>query len=552
MNNSKMQYSPKKDLIWIFLRPWILIPRTLYILLTLIFFILRLAIQGSSNNEKTQKELSKYLFNIITDLGPCFIKLGQALSTRPDLVRQDWLTELTKLQDNLPPFDHKIALKTIEDELGDKASSLLVEFPNEPIASASLGQVYKAKFKPNSYVAVKVQRPNLEFIIRRDIVILKILANILSPFLPLNIGVGIGEIIDEFGKALFEEIDYEKEAENAKKFAKLFKNNDQVIIPKVIDAISSKKVITTSWIEGVKLKDRNELKNNGLIPSSFIRTGVISGLQQLFEHGYFHADPHPGNMFAMKGGDEKNGNIAYVDFGMMDSISDSDRLTLIKAIVHLINNEFFLLAKDFQKLGFLSSDQNLEVLVNPLKEVLGDSLGKEVGNFNFKEITDKFSKLMYSYPFRVPSRFALIIRAVVSQEGLALRLDPGFKIINIAYPYIAKKLLTDNSDEIVNILLEVIFDKKGKIQLEKLESLLNILFKDSVNINSDLIPVANASLKLFISEKGSEVRKNLLLSIIKEDRIEFDDAEKLFNLLKETFSPIKLAKNAVKNIISPV
>ena len=552
MNKSKMQYSPKHDLIWIILRPWILIPRTLYILLTLIFFILRLAIQGSSKNEKTQKELSKYLFNIITDLGPCFIKLGQALSTRPDLVRQDWLTELTKLQDNLPPFDHKIALKTIEDELGDKASNLLVEFPNEPIASASLGQVYKAKLKPNSYVAVKVQRPNLEFIIRRDIVILKILANILSPFLPLNIGVGIGEIIDEFGKALFEEIDYEKEAENAKKFAKLFKNNDQVIIPKVIDAISSKKVITTSWIEGVKLKDRNELKNNGLIPSSFIRTGVISGLQQLFEHGYFHADPHPGNMFAMKGGDEKNGYIAYVDFGMMDTISDSDRLTLIKAIVHLINNEFLLLAKDFQKLGFLSSDQNLEVLVNPLKEVLGDSLGKEVGNFNFKEITDKFSKLMYSYPFRVPSRFALIIRAVVSQEGLALRLDPGFKIINIAYPYIAKKLLTDNSDEIVNILLEVIFDKKGKIQLEKLESLLNILFKDSVNINSDLIPVANASLKLFISEKGSEVRKNLLLSIIKEDRIEFDDAEKLFNLLKETFSPIKLAKNAVKNIISPV
>ena len=189
MNNSKMQYSPKKDLLWIFLRPWILIPRTLYILLTLIFFLIRLAIQGSSNNEKTQKELSKYLFNIITDLGPCFIKLGQALSTRPDLVRQDWLNELTKLQDDLPPFDHKVALKTIEDELGVAASSLLEEFPNKPIASASLGQVYKVKFKPNSYVAVKVQRPNLEFILRRDIVILKILANILSPFLPLNLSL---------------------------------------------------------------------------------------------------------------------------------------------------------------------------------------------------------------------------------------------------------------------------------------------------------------------------------------------------------------------------
>jgi len=552
MHNSRMQYSPKKDLIWILLRPWILIPRALYILLTLTFFLIRLAIQGSSTSKTTQRELSKYLFNIITDLGPCFIKLGQALSTRPDLVRNDWLAELTKLQDDLPPFEQKIALKTFENELGSSAFDLLEEFPSKPIASASLGQVYKAKIKSNTYVAIKVQRPNLEFIIKRDIVILKLLANLFSPFLPLNIGVGIGEIIDEFGKALFEEIDYEKEAENAKKFSKLFKNNDQVIIPKVIDALSSKKVITTSWIEGVKLKDRNEIKNNGLIPSSFIRTGVISGLQQLFEHGYFHADPHPGNMFAMEGGDEENGNIAYVDFGMMDSISDSDRLTLIKAIVHLINDEFLLLAKDFQKLGFLSNDQNLEVLVNPLKDVLGDSLGKEVGNFNFKQITDKFSKLMYSYPFRVPSRFALIIRAVVSQEGLALRLDPGFKIINIAYPYIAKKLLTDNSDEIVNILLEVIFDKEGKIQIEKLESLLNILFKDSVNINSDLIPVANASLKLIISEKGAEFRKNLLLSVIKDDKLEFEDAEKLFNLLKNTFSPVKLAKNAVKKIISPV
>ena len=552
MNDLEMEYTPNKNLIWLLLRPWILFPRVIYILLTIFFFVLRLIFQGGSKDRNVQKDLSKYLFNVITDLGPCYIKLGQALSTRPDLVRQDWLTELTNLQDNLPPFDHKIALKIIEKELGSPANILFDEFPNKPIASASLGQVYKAKINNNNYVAVKVQRPNLEFIIRRDIVILKILANFLSPFLPLNIGVGIGEIIDEFGRALFEEINYEKEAKNAQKFARLFKNNPQVIIPKVEKSFSSKKVITTSWIEGVKLKDRREIEQNKLIPSSFIRTGVISGLQQLFEHGYFHADPHPGNMFALRGGDQNNGNIAYVDFGMMDSISDFDRLTLIKAIVHLINNEFLLLAKDFQKLGFLSEDQDLELLVNPLKEVLGDSLGKEVGNFNFKEITDKFSQLMYDYPFRVPSRFALIIRAVVSQEGLALRLDPEFKIVKIAYPYIAKKLLTDNSDEIVDILLEVIFDKNGRIQIDKLESLFNILFKDSVDINADLIPVANASLKLFAGEKGSEVRKNLLLSLIKNDKIELKDAEKLFTLLKETFSPIKLAKNAVKKIISPV
>ena len=551
MATSYSKYSPKGDMIWLILRPWILLPRVLYILLTLIFLLVRILFQGNSNSKSVQKNLSKYLFDVITDLGPCFIKLGQALSTRPDLVRQDWLTELTNLQDNLPPFDHKIALKIIEDELGLPADELFDNFPDEPIASASLGIVYKANTKNNNLCAVKVQRPNLYFLIRRDIVILKILATTFGSFLPLNIGVGIGEIIDEFGKALFNEIDYEQEGENALKFADYFKSNPNVFIPKLEKDFSSKRVITTSWIDGVKLRDREILEQNNLIPSSYIRTCVISGLQQLFEYGYFHADPHPGNMFALKGGSSDYGHLAYVDFGMMDTITNSDRLTLIKSIVHLINQEYLLMAKDFQELGFLTKEQDLELLVDPLKEVLGGSFGAEVGNFNLKNVTDKFSKLMYSYPFRVPSRFALIIRAVVSQEGLALRLDPEFKILKIAYPYIAKKLLTDNSDEIVNILLEVVFDKEGRIQIDKLESLLNTLFKDTENINADLIPVANAGLKLFVSEKGAEVRKNLLLSLVKDDRLEFKDAEKLLILLRDTFSPLKLAKSAVQSIISP-
>ncbi len=545
------KYSPKEDMAWLLLRPWIFLPRVLYILFTLIFLLVRILLQGNSKSKNVQKNLSKYLFDVITDLGPCFIKLGQALSTRPDLVRQDWLTELTNLQDNLPPFEHKIALKIIEDQLGSPANELFGDFPDEPVASASLGIVYKAKMKNKSFCAVKVQRPNLYFLIRRDVVILKILATTFGSFLPLNIGVGIGEIIDEFGKALFDEIDYEKEGENALKFADLFKNNPNVFIPKLEKDFSSKRVITTSWIDGVKLRDREILEQNNLIPSSYIRTCVISGLQQLFEYGYFHADPHPGNMFALKGGTADAGHLAYVDFGMMDTITNSDRLTLIKAIVHLINQEYLLMAKDFQKLGFLTKEQDLEQLVAPLKEVLGESFGAEVGNFNLKNVTDKFSKLMYSYPFRVPSRFALIIRAVVSQEGLALRLDPEFKILNIAYPYIAKKLLTDNSEEIIDILLEVLFDNEGRIQIGKLESLLNTLFKNKENINSDLIPVANAGLKLFVSEKGSEVRKNLLLSLVKDDRLELKDAEKLLSLFRETFSPFKLAKSAFQNIIYP-
>ena len=327
MASSFSEYSPKEDLIWLILRPWVFIPRVLYIFLTLIFLLFRILIQGNSKSKNVQKNLSKYILDLIKNLGPCFIKLGQALSTRPDLVRQDWLNELTNLQDNLPPFEHKIALRIIEDEFGAPANELFEYFPDEPIASASLGQVYKAKIKDNSYWAVKVQRPNLYFLIRRDVVILKIMATSFAPFLPLNIGVGIGEIIDEFGKALFEEIDYEKEGKNALKFAELFKDNPNVFIPKLEKDFSSKRVITTSWIDGYKLRDRKELKENNLVPSSFIKTCVISGLQQLFEYGYFHADPHPGNIFALKGGSSDSGYLAYVDFGMMDTITNTINYT---------------------------------------------------------------------------------------------------------------------------------------------------------------------------------------------------------------------------------
>ena len=145
MNDSELQYTPQKNLIWLLLRPWILFPRIIYILLTIFFFILRLVFQGASKDRNVQKDLSKYLFNVITDLGPCYIKLGQALSTRPDLVRQDWLTELTNLQDNLPPFDHKIALKIVEKELGSQANILFDEFPNKPIAWQVLGKCIKLR-----------------------------------------------------------------------------------------------------------------------------------------------------------------------------------------------------------------------------------------------------------------------------------------------------------------------------------------------------------------------------------------------------------------------
>jgi predicted unusual protein kinase regulating ubiquinone biosynthesis (AarF/ABC1/UbiB family) len=543
-----MRYDPGRDLRWLLLRPWIAIPRLIQVLWSLGGLVLVLLLQGGSSDSAVQQRLARRILNTLTGLGPCFIKVGQALSTRPDLVRRDWLEELTRLQDDLPAFPHALALERIEQELGAPAHELFDEFPDAPIAAASLGQVYKARLEGNAWVAVKVQRPNLTFILRRDLVLIRLLGVITAPLLPLNLGFGLGDIIDEFGRSLFEEIDYVQEADNAERFASLFADNDAVYVPRVERMLSSTRVLTTTWIDGAKMRDSDELQALQLDPAALIRTGVICGLQQLLEFGYFHADPHPGNLFALQGRSGDLGHVGYVDFGMMDSISDSDRLTLTGAVVHLINRDFAGLAEDFQSLGFLSPSANLTEIVPALEEVLGGSLGDSVGSFNFKAITDRFSELMFDYPFRVPARFALIIRAVVSQEGLALRLDPNFRIIAVAYPYVARRLLAGDTREMRDKLLEVIFDADGRLSLDRLESLLAVVGQDAPAPGKELLPVAGAGLRLLLSRDGADLRKRLLLTLIRDNRLHTDDVRALMGLMARTFGPARIAGGLLQRL----
>ncbi|QPN58765.1 AarF/ABC1/UbiB kinase family protein [Synechococcus sp. CBW1002] len=539
-------YDASADRRWLLRRPWLLIARLVVVLSQLGGLALVLVVQGNSRDRAVQQRLARRILTTLTNLGPCFIKVGQALSTRPDLVRRDWLEQLTQLQDNLPPFDHETALALIEAELGAPVEQLFEEFPHYPMAAASLGQVYRARLADGHWVAVKVQRPNLPYILRRDLAIIRLLGVAAAPILPLNLGFGLAEIIDEFGRTLFEEIDYHCEADNAERFAALFADHPEVIVPRVYRQLSSRHVLTTQWINGVKLQNRQELEARHLDPAALIRTGVISGLQQLLEFGYFHADPHPGNLFALPGKTGAMGHMAYVDFGMMDSISNADRLTLTGAVVHLINRDFAALAQDFIDLGFLNPNADLTPILPALEEVLGGALGENVGSFNFKAITDRFSELMFDYPFRVPARFALIIRAVVSQEGLALRLDPSFKIIRVAYPYVARRLLAGDTAEMREKLLEVIFDRDGRLRIERLENLLQVVEGDQTS--PDLLPVATDGLRLLLGPGGSSLRQRLLLTLVRNDRLHTEDLRALLGLMRRTFSARKLASGVLARL----
>ncbi len=535
------EYNPQLIAKYYQWRPWLVLWRSLQVLWWLGTFVLSL--QSDRWFHQEQKNLpkrAKQLCTLLTRLGPTFIKVGQALSTRPDLIRKDFLEELTKLQDQLPPFPTDQAMAIIEQELGHSPHEIYSQITPEPLAAASLGQVYKARLFSGEEVAIKVQRPNLLPILTCDLFILRWAAERFSSFLPLNLGHNLTLIVDEFGSKLFEEIDYLNEGRNAELFAANFQDNPNVKVPRIYWRYSSNKVLTLEWIEGFKLTDIPNIQAVGLDVDRLIEIGVTTGLQQLLEYGFFHADPHPGNLFALA-----DGRMAYIDFGMMDQLDQETKETLVDAVVHLINQDYLHLAEDFVKLGFLTPETDIMPIVPALESVLGDALGAKVRDFNFKTITDRFSELMYDYPFRVPAKFALIIRSLVTQEGVALSLNPDFKIVDIAYPYVARRLLRGETPSLRQRLLEVLF-KDGKFQWQRLENLLQIARNDD---QFDLLPTASLGLQYLMSEEGRYLRNKLVLAITEDDRLHTEEVQKLWNLVKEDITPSKVLGAAWEAIL---
>lgn len=536
------RYDPEAIAKYYRFRPLLALARAFKIVWLFAGFIFGLKWDDWRDREEENKlKRAIQLRQILTVLGPTFIKVGQALSTRPDLIRKDFLDELVKLQDRLPAFEQEIAFRTIETELGRSVEEVYSQISPQPVAAASLGQVYRARLHSGEEVAVKVQRPNLRPTITLDLYLMRWAAGWLSPWLPLNLGHDLTMIVDEFGTKLFEEIDYLNEGRNAEKFATNFRNDPHIKVPLIYWRYTSTRVLTLEWINGFKLNDTTSIQAAGLNTDELIQIGVTAGLQQLLEHGFFHADPHPGNLFAMP-----DGRMAYIDFGMMDQLDERTKETLVDAIVHLVNKDYDDLAADYVKLGFLTPETDIRPIVPALETVWGSAIGKNVKDFNFKTITDSYSELMYDYPFRVPSKFALIIRSLITQEGIALSLNPDFKIIEVAYPYVARRLLTGETPELRRRLLNLLF-KHGKFQWQRLEDLLAIASADD---SFDLLPTAQLGLQYLLSEEGKYLRQQLVLALTEDDRLHTAEVQRIWNLVKDEIKPARLFDAAVGAIAS--
>lgn len=470
------------------------------------FFVRVLWNRQGSVSETTQRKQAIRLRKLLTDLGPAYIKIGQALSTRPDLIPPIYLDELTRLQDALPPFPNEVAFRYIEEELGAAPSEIYAELSANPVAAASLGQVYKGRLKTGETVAVKVQRPGLAQRITMDLYILRQIAQWATNNIS-RIRSDLVGIMDEFGARIFEEMDYTHEGANAVRFAELYGHLKDIYVPKIYGEYTARRVLTMEWIDGTKLTQLEKLERQGIDATHLIDVGVQCSLRQLLEHGFFHADPHPGNLLATP-----DGKLAYLDFGMMSQVKPYQRYGLIEAVVHMVNRDFEGLASDYVKLEFLTPDTDLSPIIPALREVFSNALGASVAELNFKSITDEFSALMYEYPFRVPAYYALIIRSLVTLEGIAINVDPEFKVLSKAYPYVAKRLLTDPSPQLRASLQDLLF-KDGDFRWNRLE---NLLRNAGDSDDYDMERVLNQTVDFLFSERGEFLRDRIADEVAKE------------------------------------
>jgi predicted unusual protein kinase regulating ubiquinone biosynthesis (AarF/ABC1/UbiB family) len=434
---------------------------------------------SEANKELNHEKQAVWLKENLITLGPTFIKIGQSLGTRADLLPLPFVKALGELQDNVPKFANEIAFARIEKELGRKINEVYAEFDVEPIAAASLGQVYRAKLFTGEEVAVKVQRPNLPAIIKGDIEILRKVAKFAQRFPSLNENADWAGMLKEFDETIHEEMDYSSEGKNAERFAESFKDWTNVHVPKIYWNATSAKVLTMEFIHGDKVIELEKLKARNVSPEKVNRLLIKTYLKQLLEDGFFHADPHPGNLLVMP-----DGRLAFFDFGMVGRITPKLQAKMIDAFFHVVAKEPAGIAQDLIDLEFLKPGADETKIKEIVIKMFALHLDLKLKDVKFKELTYDLADVMYDYPFRLPSNFTYIMRALMTLEGIGIITDPEFNFFETAKPYAKEFMLKREGKDLRKLLTDKLLGRDtpdGKIDLDRTWKLAKMAFKTVFN-----------------------------------------------------------------------
>ncbi|KAF5790194.1 putative ABC-type Cd(2+) transporter [Helianthus annuus] len=534
-------YNAQEADIYFKCRPHIVALRLIEVFGSFASAALRIRLEGIkksknvSGSSEVDESNSQYKFGMVLketmlNLGPTFIKVGQSLSTRPDIIGFPMSKALSELHDQIPPFPRDLAMKIIEEELGSPVETFFSHISEEAIAAASFGQVYKAKTVDGHDVAVKVQRPNLRRVVFRDIYIMRVGLDILQQVAKRKSDLRL--YADELGKGLVGELDYTLEAANAAEFMEAHSAFPFIRVPKVFQHLTQKRVLTMEWMSGENPKELLAIcSSNNLEQESrysekqridakrhlldMVNKGVEACLVQLIETGLLHADPHPGNMRYLP-----SGQIGFLDFGLICRMEKKHKFAMLGSIIHIVNGDWASLVGSLAEMDVVRPGTNLSRVTMELETAMDEVEFKDgIPDVRFSRVLGTVWSIALKYHFRMPPYYTLLLRSLASFEGLAMAGDPNFNTFEDSYPYVVRKLLTDNSPDTRKILHAVVLNKRKEVQWKKVAFFLRVgsaskglqlalKSEASTEMPSDTVSDSvNLALKLLLSKDGAVVRR---------------------------------------------
>lgn len=405
----------------------------------------------------------------LTRLGPAYIKLGQVMSTRADVFPVEYVEELAKLQDALPPADLASSVETLERELGISVD-FFESFDPRPVAAASLAQVYRATLPGGHDVAIKLQRPGLAELVALDAVILRRFVGVVGKW--RNFKSDVVGIVDELVGRIFEEMDYTREADNCRRFRTMYAADGDagvglagyVNAPRVVDSLSTPSVLTMEWVDGLRLTDLSLMQARGIFPNEVLDRGLRASLHQLLSSGFMHTDPHPGNLIVAE-----NGGLTYLDFGMTVEVPVETRRAMVRGLIGFVNRDARSLVDDLQTMDFLPPHVDKAAAEEALRSVFaGESATKVRDSMDFMGVVSQLSTALMQHGFRLPPYFSRILRALAALEGTATTIDPSFRVVERSYPFVLSRVLSDRSPEMRESLRRLLLSDDGSIRYKRL------------------------------------------------------------------------------------
>ncbi|CAL4967527.1 unnamed protein product [Urochloa decumbens] len=463
-------------------------------------------ISGNRSNglDASQYMVGQLLKEMFLDLGPTFVKVGQSLSTRPDIIGSEICEALSELHERVPPFPREDAMKIIEGEFECPVSHMFSYISDEPVAAASFGQVYQGRTVDGALVAIKVQRPNLLPSVLRDIYILRLGLGFIRKVAKRRSNISL--YADELGRGFVGELDYNIEAANATKFLEVHSRYPFMLVPKVLKQLTRRRVLTMEWVAGENPKELLSLSkgvSEKVTEASekqkleaktrlldLVNKGVEASLVQLLETGLLHADPHPGNLRYTP-----EGRVGFLDFGLLCVMERKHQRAMLASIVHIVNGDWASLVYDLTEMDVVPPNTNLRRVTMDLEDALGEVTFEEgIPEIKFSKVLGKIWSVAFKYHFRMPPYYTLVLRSLASLEGLAVAADGTFKTFQAAYPYVVRKLLSDNSLATRRLLNQAIFNRRKEFQWQKINAFLKLSSASASLPEPDTKDVSVASL----------------------------------------------------------